>query len=178
MIELLLKTLWFFLPAGLANMSPVIFKWIPFLNYPIDFNKKFKGQPLLGINKTFRGLILAILVGIATVYFQRLFYPQMISVSIIDYTKVNIYLLGFLLGFGAIFGDIVASFFKRRLNILPGKSWFPFDQIDWIVGSIILTSFYVDICWKYLITSFILLGFMHLIVNLTGYHLKIKRNKF
>lgn len=37
MIKILLQTFWLFLPAGFANMAPVLFKWFPFFGYPVDF---------------------------------------------------------------------------------------------------------------------------------------------
>jgi CDP-diglyceride synthetase len=37
-------------------------------------------------------------------------------------------------------GDAVKSFFKRRLGITPGKSWFPFDQLDFVLGAILFVS--------------------------------------
>jgi CDP-2,3-bis-(O-geranylgeranyl)-sn-glycerol synthase len=178
MIELIIQTFWFLLPAGIANMSPVIFKWVPLLNYPVDSNKKFRGKPMLGKNKTYRGLLVGTVMAILTVYIQGKLYPQMIDFSIIDYSQINIILLGFLLGFGALAGDMVESFFKRQVNIKPGKSWVPFDQIDWIVGSIIFASMYINVPLKFIITSIILFGVLHPLVNLTGYFLRIKKNKF
>ncbi|MDA1060981.1 MAG: CDP-archaeol synthase [bacterium] len=178
MLELLLKTFWFLLPAGIANMSPVLFKWIPFLNYPVDLNRKFKGKPIFGSNKTYRGLLFGTLTAIAAVYFQKVFYQDLSSISLIDYSNVNIYILGVLLGFGALLGDMIKSFFKRQMNIKSGKSWVPFDQLDWIIGSLICVSFYIAISWQVILASILLFGLLHPITNLIGYFLHIKKNKF
>ena len=35
-----------------------------------------------------------------------------------------------------ILGDLVKSFWKRRVRVAPGRSWFPFDQIDYAVGAL------------------------------------------
>lgn len=45
--------------------------------------------------------------------------------------------LGAWLGLGALFGDIVKSFFKRRLGIKPGTMFQPWDGIDYMIGAII-----------------------------------------
>ena len=177
MLNLLLKSFWFMLPAGFANMAPVLFKWLPFLGTPIDLNRKYRGKPIFGSHKTYRGFLVGVVFATLIVWFQMHFYEYTATISIIDYKRVNIVLLGFLFGFGALFGDLIKSFFKRRLNIISGISWPPFDQIDWIIGSLCLVSFYITIPWKILLTIFILFGLLHPIVNLIGYYMKIKKEK-
>lgn len=60
--------------------------------------------------------------------------------TIVDYGKINFILIGSLTGGGALVGDMVKSFIKRRLGKPPGKPWFPWDQLDWIAGAIIVGS--------------------------------------
>ena len=177
MLRLLIKLIWFFLPAIFANMSPNIFKSLPFLNYPLDFNIKFYGKPLLGKNKTYRGFFFGILIAILTIIIQKNLYSHMINFSLVNYNEINIYLLGFLLGFGALFGDSLKSFLKRRFNIKPGKPWVPFDQIDWFVGALLSTSFYVRFSLKEIAISIILSIFFHPLVNLLSYSLGLQKNK-
>ena len=40
----------------------------------------------------------------------------------------------FSLCFGALMGDIIESFFKRRIGKKRGEDWIPFDQLDFILG--------------------------------------------
>lgn len=174
----LLKIFWFFLPAGIANMSPVIFKFVNFLNYPIDFNKKFNEKPIFGQNKTYRGIFFGVVASILFVLLQTMIYPETKSISLINYYSVNFIILGFLLGFGALFGDLVESFFKRQLNIDSGKPWIPFDQLDWILGAVIFIYFYIPLSLKEIIAIIIIFGILHPIINLLGYFLKFKSNKF
>ena len=179
MLIFIIKTFWFLLPAGIANMSPVLFKWVPFLNFPVDFNFVYKGEPLFGKNKTYRGFVFGIIMAIFVIYLQTVSYSSFTKeISFIDYSNVNIFLLGFLFGFGALMGDLVKSFFKRRLNIKSGNTWIFFDQVDWIIGSLIFVSFYINISLKQVIISVILFGIIHPIINILGYFLKIKKNKF
>jgi len=137
MLQLILQAFWLFLPAALANIAPSLLNKVPFLNYPLDFNKKFRNKRILGKNKTFRGLFFAIIISIIAVYIQSFIYP---TTPLIDYTTTNLPLLGFLLGFGAIFGDSLKSFFKRQVNISQGKPWPLFDQLDWIVGAAVFLN--------------------------------------
>lgn len=177
MFKILIQIIWFFLPAALANMSPVIFKKITFLNYPVDFNIKLKGKPLLGKNKTYRGFFFGTLMAILIISIQKLIYPYMIDYSLINYQEINIYLLGFLLGFGALLGDSLESLFKRRVNIAPGQPWVPFDQIDWILGATILINLYINFPLKINIISILFLGLLHPVINLISYFLGIQKNK-
>lgn len=170
---LIFSTFWLLLPAGIANMGPVLFKWLSFLNYPIDFNKKFRKKPIFGKNKTFRGFFVGIILAIVFVHLQDL-----VIGGYYDLFNPYLYIVGFLLGFGALFGDLVASFFKRQLNIKPGKPLVPFDQLDWVAGALVFVSFYVPLSWITVITGLILFGLLHPLINLVGYALKIKKNKF
>jgi len=178
MLDAIISVFWLFLPAGIANMSPVLFKWLPILKTPVDFNKKFRKKPVFGKNKTWRGLFCGTLVAILIVYLQKLLYPYMQSYSLVDYTAINVFLLGFLLGFGALLGDLIESFVKRQRNTAPGKSWPPWDQLDWIIGALILVSFLVPLTVSEISIALILFGLLHPLMNVIGYALRIKKNRF
>jgi len=178
MLDILIKSFWTLLPAAFSNMAPVLFKWIPMFNYPVDFNYKFNNQPIFGKHKTYRGFLFGILTAIFIVYLQKKFYTQTQSLTVIDYSQINIFLLGFLMGFGALLGDLIESFFKRQVGISSGKPWFPYDQIDWVLGSLFLTSYYIYHSKEVVLVSILLFGFLHPLVNLLGYYLGIKSNKF
>ena len=169
MLPLILKTIYFFLPAAFANMAPVLFKNINFLNKPI--NKR-----LFGSHKTYRGFFFGIILAIALSFIQLLL--NNFNFSIIQYTATNFLLFGFLLGFGAMLGDLAKSFFKRRIGIKPGKSLILFDQLDWIIGAIILTFPIINYSLIQILSLLVIYGSLHPLINLLGYILKIKRNKF
>ena len=174
MANLIIETFWLLLPAGIANMSPVLFKWVPVLQTPVDFGRKFRNKPVFGRNKTYRGLLFGILAAILTVWLQKIIGLP----SLVDYAAINVIILGALLGGGALAGDLVKSFLKRQRGIKPGKQWVPFDQLDWIIGALIFVSFYIPLSLTQVITGLILFGILHPIINLIGYALKIKKNKF
>ena len=178
MIAGILTTIYFFLPAGVANMAPVLVKKLNLFNYPIDCNAKLNNKPILGKNKTFRGLIFGTIFSIITIYLQFIISLTYPNLSIINYSNYNLIWLGFLLGFGALFGDICKSFFKRLNNIESGKSWTPFDQIDWVVGGIVFTMFLINYSTSQILTLLIFFGSIHPIVNIIGWKLEIKKNKF
>jgi CDP-2,3-bis-(O-geranylgeranyl)-sn-glycerol synthase len=79
------------------------------------------------------------------------------------------------MGFGALTGDLLKSFIKRRLSILPGKPFLVFDQIDWIIGSLIILNFYTKIKIEFAIYSILILGTLHFFINIISYNLKIRK---
>jgi CDP-2,3-bis-(O-geranylgeranyl)-sn-glycerol synthase len=154
---MILAALWFFLPAGLANGLPVLVKKLPYVrswNTPLDFGKKVSGQPLFGPNKTWRGLFTGIIVATLVIGLQK-FLTQHLSwfadISWIDYRPVSVWLLGPLFGAGALLGDAVESFFKRRRGTAPGQPWFPYDQIDYIIGGCLFSLAVVQLPLAYYI---------------------------
>lgn len=178
MVSLVIKSFIFFLPAGIANMSPVLVQCINFMNVPIDFGYRYKGDYILGPNKTYRGLFFGTLCSVLTVYIELLIYPHFTQYALIDYTQVNVVLLGTLLGTGALVGDAVKSFFKRRVGKAPGSSWIPFDQLDWIIGAIISVSFIVKLDTYLIVTSLILFGLLHPTVNFLGYLMGLRTSRY
>ena len=48
------------------------------------------------------------------------------------------FFIGLLLGSGALIGDAVKSFFKRKEGIKPGNRFIPWDQLDYSIGSLVL----------------------------------------
>lgn len=180
MISDALFVLWFFLPAGIANVAPIFAAKLPFLrtfSFPLDFYATFRGKRILGDHKTVRGLLSGILIGILTVYLQIYLYEQVPFVRSfvsIDYSSINPVLFGLLSSVGALGGDALKSFFKRQLEIPPGKSWFPFDQVDYVIGGMIVTSFYIRLTLLQYLLLFILWSLIHPLASFIGYLLKLR----
>ena len=182
MFENVFFSLWFFAPAGFANLAAFLAGKMRFLkkfNYPVDCYLKFRGKRILGAHKTFRGFITAILVGALICLVQVFLYEQfsgLRSIIPLDYTGINPLLLGSLLGFGALFGDSAKSFFKRQAAIKPGQSWFPFDQIDYILGGVVFSLFYIQLPVSEYVYLFIVWFLMHPLTTCIGYLFKLRRN--
>ena len=175
---LILQCFYFMLPAYFANMAPVIVKKINILNLPIDFNKKISNKPLFGKNKTFRGLVFGVLFAIIIAYIQFIFYNNnfLSDFALTDYS--NWLLLGFLMGFGAIFGDLVKSFVKRRLNYEPGKPFVPWDQTDFVIGALIFVFPLVTLSISKIIIIIILSFVLHIIVNHLAFYTGVRKEKW
>lgn len=174
----ILKCFYLMLPAYFANMAPVMVKKINLFVFPIDFGKKLSNKPILGENKTFRGLVFGVIFAVIVAYFQFLLYSIDFFKNISFANYQNWLLFGFLMGFGALAGDSIKSFFKRRLSIKPGARFIPFDQTDFVVGALIFIIPAFDLTLRMFITSLLLSFVLHIIVNHIAFYLKIRNEKF
>ena len=161
--------IWFIFPAYCANAAPVIFGG----GQPMDFSRTFfDGKPFLGSHKTFRGFLAGIIVGTFVGLVQTLLFEQFLF-QISPQFQYSI-LLGFMLSLGALTGDLIESFIKRRLNRFPGSSLPVADQIDFILGAFL---FSIPVSPPSLPAAMIILLItipIHLITNLAAALLKMK----
>lgn len=180
MMLLIIQSLYFMLPAYAANMAPVVFAWIPWGGQPIDGGEIWRGRRILGDHKTWRGLFAGLAVGIAAVFAQ-----QQISVlnknfilELVPYGNFSgpeIMLWGTALGGGALIGDLVKSFVKRRIGVAPGKPWIIFDQLDFVFGALVAVSPLYLPPWPHLALIVVATPLLHLLTNVTAYFLGLKR---
>lgn len=124
--EQLIQLIIFILPAYVANSAPVFFGR-SYARIPIDFKAKFiDKRRLLGGGKTWPGFFVGILAGLiaATITSQLItIYPS---------KRTHIF-VGLMLAIGAMLGDTLGSFVKRRLNITHGRPAFLLDQIPFLL---------------------------------------------
>ena len=160
--QLIVEALLFIFPAYCANAIPVITGG----GRPIDLgNKLSDGKPIFGKNKTFRGFFSGLTVGMAVGFMESLVFEYPV-------------LFGLFLSLGALFGDLVGAFVKRRLGLAPGDLLPIADQVDFIIGAIL---FSIPIClealsWQLVITVLIITPPVHLLTNFVAYKLGLKSN--
>lgn len=165
---------YFMAPAYFANMAPVLSRVLK-KNLPLDFNIKFNDKRLLGSHKTLFGSIFGVIAAIIIAFIQNLIFVKT-NFGLINYS--NWPQIGLLFGFGAIFGDALKSFFKRRLNFKPGSRWFPLDQIDFVVGALAFISFIYFPGWIESIAILLVSVLGHIIVNHCAFYLGIRKEKW
>jgi CDP-2,3-bis-(O-geranylgeranyl)-sn-glycerol synthase len=178
MLKLIIIAFYFVLPAYFANMAPVFLAklgWFGFLNHSIDGGLKLAGQELFGRHKTWRGLLAGIIFGVAVAGLQRLLlnYPFFTSLSLWDYSRWLEF--GLLAGLGALVGDLIKSFFKRRVGIKSGGVWPVFDQLDFVAGFFLFTSLIYFPGWNIIIIASIMTLLLHPLTNIIGYLLGLKK---
>lgn len=162
-------------------MAPIIAAHLPYfskMNAPIDYGMKFRGKPALGAHKTWRGLVSGVIAATIVVYIQQLAWQSsnntFLTDASMDYMYYSPLLLGALFGLGALLGDAIESFFKRQTNIPSGGSWFPFDQIDYIIGGCLALAFVARLDVFEYVLILLLWFVLHLVFSYIGFLLKLK----
>ncbi len=153
-INLILFSIYWILPAYVANGTPLIVGG----GTPIDFGKKFfDGKPIFGKGKTIRGFVLGVVAG-----------------TIMGFIEGGL-LLGFLLSIGALVGDLTGSFLKRRMGIKRGQHAWGMDQLGFVVGAIAFAALLSLPSVSVIITILILTPAIHISTNYCAYKLKLKK---
>ena len=183
MLQDLLFAIWFLLPSAIANATPIFAAAIPGLkkfDAPIDGGKTWHGHALLGPHKTWRGIIAGIITATLVLWAQVVLANNYSWASYlaggVDYNTLPILILGPLFAIGALGGDAVESFFKRQKNIKSGGAWIPFDQLDYIIGSVLVSLFFVILTPVQYMFIFIVWFVMHIIASFIGYKLGLKKD--
>ena len=183
MTQDILFAIWFLLPAAFANAVPIVAATIPLLkkyDAPIDAGRTFRGHPILGPHKTWRGLIAGIIIATLVLWTQQLLAAQFDWAAYVsgtvDYAALPVLLLGPLFAIGALGGDAIESFFKRQQNIKSGGSWMPFDQLDYIIGSVVISLFFVILTPMQYVWIFIVWFVLHIIASYLGYKFGLKKD--
>jgi CDP-2,3-bis-(O-geranylgeranyl)-sn-glycerol synthase len=172
-------------PAYLANMFPVLWSKVPgvkrLFKIPLDGGKNLGGRRILGDHKTLGGVISAVIGGM--IGGVMIFFPGLIGEFSWEGLGWTLW-VGGLLGFGAIMGDVLKSFFKRRIGIASGKSWPFFDQVDFVIGTWVASWLITGIqgafdyesgSWIFFVTALIITPLLHLLSNIIAYKLGLKK---
>ena len=205
MIEKFFIVLWIMMPAYLANTIAVLTGG----KYPIDQGRIHSdGNRILGDGKTWSGLIGGTLGGIfvGVIQIKMMTINRFFSLKFFNLVNQDSWLwhaveedfgaarfeiyfwsenwlfVFFLLSFGALFGDMTASFIKRRSQLKRGDKSPLLDMFDFI-GMALLLSFIFANEWLMswildgyvpLFTLLIATPILHRGVNIIGYKLGVK----
>ena len=172
----LIIAFWLMLPAYIPNNCAALFGG----GTPLDLGRTFKdGRRILGDGKTFRGTIAGTICGIVAGLLLNLIAPTIGMPSFGTGFEQLPILLG--LSFGAMLGDIVAAFFKRRRGLKRGAPLFVIDQLDFVVGSWLLTMliaphwFWQNFNLTIILIVLLITPVLHRITNIIGYKMGAKR---
>jgi CDP-2,3-bis-(O-geranylgeranyl)-sn-glycerol synthase len=156
---LLIYPIIFILPAWVANGAPVIFGG----GAPLDLGAKLGGKPLFGKHKTVKGTVSGLSAGIIIALVESAFMPWLL-------------LTGVALSVGAIVGDLLGSFIKRRMNRKEGTNIFILDQYLFFVMALLFALPFGNLPgYGGLAVLIILTGFLHRSLNMAAHRAKIKK---
>jgi CDP-2,3-bis-(O-geranylgeranyl)-sn-glycerol synthase len=172
----LVEAIWLILPAFAANgLAPLV----GLMNglHPIDGGRKLGKRRLLGNGKTWEGLVFGSLVGMAIGAVEMLANPYLpwglseVPLTIVPMTP----LLGLVLGFGSMAGDVAGSFLKRRMGRERGAPFPLLDQLDFLAGALIAASLLITIKLEWILLLAVLTPVLHLTANVIGYRIGVKK---
>lgn len=172
LFEEVLTLLWIVLPAYIANGTPVvgarILDKMGYRRHPIDKGKLFiDGRRVFGDNKTWEGFLTGIASGILTGFIQS-------ALNNFNY----LYLArGVVFSVGAMIGDLLGAFIKRRLGIEPGD---PLPFVDqtlflFVAISVAYPLNLVSLTLMQLLILTVITMFLHITTNYLAYKFKLKR---
>ncbi|NUE01681.1 CDP-2,3-bis-(O-geranylgeranyl)-sn-glycerol synthase [Halorubraceae archaeon YAN] len=166
---------WVMLPAYVPNNFAVLAGG----GQPIDGGRMMGDSRLLGDGKTWRGTTIGTLAGFllamglnavnapatAALGAQLPEFPLLVAVG---------------LAFGAMLGDIGASFIKRRSGRQRGAAFPGLDQLDFVIGALLL-AFLVDPTWfietftiGVIAVVLVMTPILHVTTNVIAYGLGLK----
>ncbi|MHC1593207.1 MAG: CDP-2,3-bis-(O-geranylgeranyl)-sn-glycerol synthase [Methermicoccaceae archaeon] len=186
-VETLLVASWLMLPAYTANGSAAqLGGW-----GPIDKGLVMQGgSRVLGEGKTYRGLVFGTGCGVAVGIAQMVLRSPLES-ALLPFMDIKLPAFGYgmwsglaiilLLSFGALLGDIAASFFKRRFGLASGSPLPVVDQLDFVAGAWLLTAilaplwFFVQFTPSVMVMVVLITPPLHIGANVLGYLIGKKR---
>jgi CDP-2,3-bis-(O-geranylgeranyl)-sn-glycerol synthase len=162
MTGLITSALLFIGPAYFANAAPLVLGG----GAPFDGGRIFAdGRPIFGSHKTVRGVIAGIVVGTLVG----------LAESLVD---SRLAIAGFMIALGAVLGDLLGAFVKRRFNVEPGKAFPVLDQLDFILGSVVLGYPFFEVGLISILLVVVVTPPIHLATNYGAYRLGIKKTRW
>ncbi|HEU0301238.1 MAG TPA: CDP-archaeol synthase [Longimicrobium sp.] len=168
--------------SGLA----IRYDLVPALRRPIDGGRTWRGRPLFGPNKTWRGVLTvcvgnAIGVGLQCTVLHDV--PALRAIELFDYGAVNGWLLGLLIGLLTALAELPNSFMKRQSGVVaggPGSGvsgafFYVLDQVDVLIGLWLAYALVMRVTPERVLLSFLILFFGHQLVTVVGYGLGMRR---
>ena len=167
--------LWAMLPAYVPNNAAVLFGG----GTPIDGGRTWRGARLLGDGKTWRGAAAGIAAGTALALALDAVVPS--AESALGVAVPNFPLsVALSLATGAVLGDILASFLKRRTGRERGAVFPLVDQLDFVVVALTLTAVVAPVwfggVFTYPVIAVVLVvtPLLHVVTNGIAYALGLK----
>jgi len=177
-LEAIPQALWFFLPAFVANPFAVVSGG----GAPIDGGRNLSdGQRMFGDGKTWRGLVGGTASGAILGLVLSLPFDVLAPSSSWSFGSPAVaFAVSAVLALGALLGDLVGAFVKRRMHLPRGAKASGLDQYDFVVGALVLSlavpswsvpRFFSGDALLGLLAIIVITPALHRAVNLVGYRM-------
>jgi CDP-2,3-bis-(O-geranylgeranyl)-sn-glycerol synthase len=180
-----LAVLWLLLPAYIANAFATFPRG---RGPPMDFGRVWArdGRRVLGTSKTWSGFLFGGFVGIPFCLLEAwlilLAPPNLQLVPVLAPSVLAAVPLAVILTFGAMSGDALGSFVKRRLGRPSGARTLLLDQLPFVllpiaVGLVVYPGLFLDVFarWEAVLWLLVYTLGLHAAFNWVGYKLGLKK---
>jgi len=180
-----LAVLWLLLPSYIANAFATFPRG---RGPPMDFGRNWKGdgRRILGRSKTWSGFLFGSFVGIPFCLLEAwlilLAPPNLALVPTLAPSVAAALPLAVLLTFGAMSGDALGSFVKRRLGRESGARTLLLDQLPFVLlpiglGLVLYPALFVEVfgSWEAVLWLLVYTLGLHAAFNWVGFKLGLKK---
>ncbi len=194
-MTLLVQALWLAMPtiiAGVLHMVVVKRGWLSALAVPLDGGRVWRGHRLFGDNKTWRGVVVMLVIGGVVGALQGALFGALASdrgwSSLGDTmlhagTAAQYALANLVFALGYVVGELPNSFLKRRLQIAPGAKgagpvgllFLLVDQADSVVAGFVFGALLFPFSLSFVVGASVILSGVHLLITVVLAALRIKR---
>ena len=178
-VETLAVAVWAMLPAYVPNNAAVLAGGGP----PIDGGRTYGGRRLLGDGKTWRGTAGGIIAGVLLAVVLDAVRPTVVAATGLNLPAFPLS-AAVALAAGALLGDILASFLKRRAGRERGTAFPGLDQLDFVVVAL-LSAALVAPAWvgrvftlPVIVVVLVVTPVLHLLTNAGAYLLGLKQEPY
>ncbi|MFP4189275.1 MAG: CDP-2,3-bis-(O-geranylgeranyl)-sn-glycerol synthase [Halobacteriales archaeon] len=172
-LETVVVAFWLMLPAYIPNNAAVLFGGGP----PVDMGREWGDRRVLGDGKTWRGSASGVVAG----FVLALLLNEAVARGYVpEFLPTFEVVAAFGLAFGAILGDMGASFLKRRTGRERGAPFPGVDQLDFVVGAFAVTLplapdwFLANFTAGVLVVVLVITPVLHVSTNFIAYKLGLK----
>ncbi|GAB3414754.1 CDP-2,3-bis-(O-geranylgeranyl)-sn-glycerol synthase [Haloparvum alkalitolerans] len=175
-VSLVATAFWAMLPAYVPNNVAVLAGG----GRPIDAGRTWNGARLLGDGKTWRGTAVGTLAGTLLALALNAVRDPVVAATGIEALPTFSLAAGFALAFGAMLGDIGASFLKRRSGRERGAAFPGLDQLDFVVGAM-ACALVADPAWflatftpRVIAAVLLITPLLHITTNVIAFKIGVK----
>jgi len=174
-LGVVVTAVWAMLPAYVPNNVAVLAGG----GKPIDGGQKLGDSRILGDGKTRRGTVLGTAAGLGLALLLSAVAPTVSGLLSMQLPTFPV-LAGLGLAFGAMLGDIVASFLKRRTGRERGAAFPGLDQLDVVIGALacvwVLAPRWTEAVFTLpvVLAVLVLTPLLHVVTNVGAYALGLK----
>jgi CDP-2,3-bis-(O-geranylgeranyl)-sn-glycerol synthase len=175
LIGTVVVALWAMLPAYVPNNAAVLAGG----GTPIDGGRTLGERRVLGDGKTWEGTAVGVTAGAVLALVLNVTAPMADALVAFSLPRFP---LGAVIGLplGAMLGDVTASFLKRRTGRERGAPFPGVDQLDFVVGAVVVTAllateWFVDVFTVPVLAVVLLVTpLLHVSTNFIAYRLGLK----